>query len=238
MILFPAVDILDGKSVRLLHGKFDQVTVYGDPVDMAKKWESQGARFLHLVDLNGARDGINSPNFPVIERITKAIKIPVQLGGGIRTIEDIEKRLACGVERVILGTACCGNPEIVEEAVKIFGAEKIVAGIDAKDGFVAVRGWVESSGISPYELGKKMYGLGLRYVVFTDISRDGALVGVNVSSCAKMARETGLNVIASGGVSSLDDLKLLKQENMYGAILGKAIYENKFDVKTALEVIK
>ena len=237
MILFPAVDILNGQSVRLLRGKFDDVTVYGDPVEMAKKWVGQGAEFLHIVDLNGARDG-KSDNFPVIKKIVESVDVPVQLGGGIRTLEDIKTRLSSGVARVILGTACCGNPDIVKKAVETFGAEKIVAGIDAKDGKVAVRGWEESADVAPYELGAKMRSLGLKYVVFTDISRDGALGGVNVSSCAEMAKKTGLCVIASGGVSCLDDLKKLENENMYGAILGKALYENKFDVREALEILK
>ncbi len=237
MILFPAVDILNGQSVRLLHGNFDKVTVYGDPVEMAEKWVGQGAEFLHLVDLNGAREG-KGVNFSVIKRIAEKVKIPLQLGGGIRTMSDIAERLESGVTRVILGTACCNNPEIVKQAVNQFGAERIVAGIDAKDGKVAVHGWEESSDLSPYELGEKMYSFGLRYVVFTDISRDGALTGVNVDSCVEMAAETGLNVIASGGVGSLDDLRALNAKNLYGAILGKSIYEKKFNVTEAKEVIK
>ncbi len=237
MILFPAVDILNGQSVRLLHGNFDKVTVYGDPVEMARKWADQGAEYLHIVDLNGAREG-KSVNLSAIERIVRSVKIPVQLGGGIRTMSDIAERLDSGVKRVILGTVCCKDPEIVKQAVDKFGAERIVAGIDAKDGKVAVHGWEESSDLSPYELGKKMYSFGLRYAVFTDISRDGALTGVNTDSCVKMAQTTGLNVIASGGVSSPDDLKALKAKNLYGAILGKALYEKKFDVKEATEIVK
>jgi len=238
MILFPAVDILSGRSVRLLYGEFDKVTDYGDPVEMARRWESQGAEFLHIVDLDGAKIGAGV-NSPAVRAVVRAVKIPVQLGGGIRSLDDIAHRLSeTGVARVILGTACCNNPEIIAEAVKYFGAERIVAGIDAKNGFVSVKGWTAESDITPIELGKKMRALGVKYVVYTDIGRDGALTGVNVAACAEMARETGLHCIASGGVSTLDDLIALKKENMYGAILGRAIYEGKFSVTEALSVIK
>ena len=238
MILFPAVDILNARSVRLLYGAFDKVTDYGHPVDMAEKWASQGAEFLHIVDLDGAKTGAGV-NSAVVRDIVKAVKIPVQLGGGIRTLDDISARLTeTGVARVILGTACCADPGLIAEAVKRFGPERIVAGIDAKNGFVSVKGWTAESDITPIELGKKMRDLGVKYVVYTDIGRDGALTGANVAACAEMARETGLNCIASGGVSTLDDLTALKQENLYGAILGRAIYEGRFSVREALDCIK
>jgi len=236
MILFPAVDILKGRSVRLMHGDYNQVTDYGDPVEMAQKWTLQGAEFLHVVDLDGAKlgEGVNSD---VVKEITSALKIPVQLGGGIRTLTDIEKRLNTGVSRVILGTACCSNPDMIAEAIKKFGAERIVAGIDAKDGYVAIKGWVELSTLKSVDLGRTMSDIGVKYVVFTDIGRDGALTGVNVSATVELMKATGLSCIASGGVATLDDLVALKQENLYGAILGRAIYTNQFDVSDALKVV-
>ena len=237
MILFPAVDILAGRSVRLLYGEFNRMTDYGDPVEMALRWESQGAEFLHIVDLDGAKSGAGV-NLPTVRAIVEAVKIPVQLGGGIRTPDDIAERLTqTGVSRVILGTACCSNPEIIAEAVKRFGQERIVAGIDAKNGFVSVRGWTTESDVTPVQLGCMMRNFGVKYVVYTDIGRDGALTGVNVAACTEMAQETGLYCIASGGVSSLEDLTALKGENMYGAILGRAIYEGKFSVREALDAI-
>ena len=238
MILFPAVDILAGRSVRLLYGDYARVTDYGNPVEMAQKWAAQGAEFLHIVDLDGAREG-RGVNSRVVAELVRAVKIPVQLGGGIRTLEDIEARLAeTGVARVILGTACCNNPDMMGEAVRRFGSERIVAGIDAKNGFVSVKGWTSESDVTPIELGKTMAALGVKYVVYTDISRDGALTGVNTVACAHMSKDTGLHCIASGGVSELADLTALKQENMYGAILGRAIYENKFTVAEAINAIR
>ena len=238
MILFPAVDILQGRSVRLLYGEFDKVTDYGLPVEMAKKWEAQGAEFLHIVDLDGARTGTGI-NLTSVRAIVQAAKIPVQLGGGIRTLEDISVRLVeTGVARVILGTVCCQNPELIAEAVMRFGAERIVAGIDAKNGRVAVKGWCEETTLTPIVLGQKMRKAGLKYVVYTDIGRDGALTGSNVSACAEMSRETNLKCIASGGVSDLNDLSALKKENLYGAILGRAIYNGNFTVKEALDAVK
>ncbi|MCL2797931.1 MAG: 1-(5-phosphoribosyl)-5-[(5-phosphoribosylamino)methylideneamino]imidazole-4-carboxamide isomerase [Firmicutes bacterium] len=238
MILFPAVDILNGRSVRLLYGEFNKVTDYGLPVEMAVKWESQGAEFLHVVDLDGAKSGFGV-NSAVVRDVAKAVRIPVQLGGGIRTLDDISARLTeTGVSRVVLGTACCINPELIAEAIKQFGPERIVAGIDAKNGLVSVKGWTAESDVTPISLGKKMRSFGVKYVVYTDIGRDGALTGANVAACAEMARETGLFCIASGGVAALSDLAALKKQNLYGAILGRAIYEGKFSVRQALDAIK
>lgn len=237
MILFPAIDILDGNCVRLLHGDFNKVTVYGEPLQMAKKWQSQGAGYLHIVDLNGALNGTQG-NLEVIKSIISAVNIPVQVGGGIRTLADIKARLDCDITRVILGTVCCKDPSIVKAAIELYGNEKIVCGIDACNGFVQVDGWVKESSITPIELGLKMKSIGVKYVVFTDISRDGALSGVNVDACSELENETGLKVIASGGVSCLDDLVKLKSKNMYGAILGKALYANKFSVSDAVKMNK
>ncbi len=221
MILFPAIDILQGRAVRLLRGEFTEVTDYGDPVDLALAWRDQGAEFLHIVDLDGAKGG-SGVNMETVRGIVQTVKIPVQLGGGIRSLSDIADRLASGVARVILGTVCCTDPQLVREAVGRFGAEKIVAGIDAKDGKVAVKGWVEQTELSPVELGIKMRDCGIRYVVYTDIGRDGALTGVNAAACWEMAEKTGLCCIASGGVASLGDLRALNAAGIYGTILGRA----------------
>lgn len=238
MKLFPAIDILDGNCVRLLHGKFNEVTIYGSPLEMAFKWENQGADYLHIVDLNGALSG-KQGNLEVIQNLVKSINIPIQMGGGIRSLDDIKLRLEeTGVERVILGTVCCQNPDLVEKAISIYGNEKIVCGIDAKDGNVAIKGWTEASKISPIDLGNQMKNIGVKYVVYTDISRDGALTGVNSKACIQLAEATNLNVIASGGVNSLNDISTLKSHSMYGIILGKALYANKFSVRDAVELLK
>lgn len=237
MKLFPAIDILNGECVRLLYGDYAQVTKYGVPLDMARKWQACGAQYLHIVDLNAAKSG-NGENLDCIREIVRVVPVPVQTGGGVRTLSDVEARLSAGVTRVILGTACCEDPDTVEEAVKQFGAERIVCGIDAKNGRVATRGWLTQSDVTPVALGKDMFARGVRYVVYTDITKDGALTGVNVAACDQMAKQTGLHVIASGGVSTLQDLRALSAVRMYGAILGKALYANKFTLESALSVVK
>lgn len=233
MILFPAIDILDGECVRLLRGDYNSVTKYGSPVEMALKWQQAGARYLHIVDLNAAKTG-KSENSDCIKEIIDSVQIPVQTGGGVRTFADIESRLQAGVRRVIIGTACCENPETVQYAVKTFGADRIVCSIDVKDGVVATNGWLTQSNKTPLHLGKEMFKMGVQYVVYTDISRDGVLNGVNTVACAEIARQTGLFVIASGGINSLDDITALKKQKMYGAILGKALYMRIFTLEQAL----
>ncbi|MDE6398027.1 MAG: 1-(5-phosphoribosyl)-5-[(5-phosphoribosylamino)methylideneamino]imidazole-4-carboxamide isomerase [Clostridiales bacterium] len=237
MNLFPAIDILNGECVRLLYGDYAQITKYGVPVEMARKWQASGAQYLHIVDLNAAKSGYGE-NLDCIKEIAHAVHIPIQTGGGVRTLDDIEARLSAGVTRVILGTACCEDPNTVACAVKQFGAERIVCGIDAKNGYVATRGWLTQSNITPIALGKDMFARGVRYVVYTDITKDGALTGVNVEACKQMSEQTGLHVIASGGVSTLQDLYALSAAHMYGAILGKALYENKFTLESALSAVK
>lgn len=237
MLLFPAIDILNSQAVRLLHGDYNKVTVYGQPLEMANKWKLQGAEYLHIVDLNGAKDGL-SKNLNVIKEIVENVNINIQLGGGIRTLENIRMILDIGVTRVILGSICVLNPDLVRQAIKEFGSERIVCGIDSKNEKVAINGWLEDSSDSPYDLGLKMSDAGVKYVVFTDITRDGALTGVNVDASSKMMQKTGLKVIASGGVSTLQDLIDLNQKNLYGAILGKAIYDNRFNVEQAINILK
>lgn len=240
MIIFPAIDIRDGKCVRLTEGRFDKETIFSDyPVDMAKKWASLGAEFLHIVDLDGALAG-KSANLPAIQAILNSVDIPVQLGGGIRTIGNIEEVLKLGVSRVILGSIAVRNPELVKTACEKFG-DKIVVGIDARDGIVAVEGWGVSGGVEAEELAIKMAAVGVKRIVYTDISRDGTLTGVNTEATANLARVSRINVIASGGVSSIQDIidvKRVEADGVEGVIVGKAIYTNSLDLSEALKVAK
>lgn len=238
MILFPAVDILDNRAVRLLYGERDKVTDYGDPAELAAKWSSEGAEYLHVVDLNGAFDD-SAVNRKTLVRLIKEVKIPVQLGGGIKTLDKIKFYLEeVGVTRVIVGTACVTAPDMVDKACALYG-NRIVAGIDCKDGFVAIKGWVEKSSLSAEKVALDMKERGSDTVVYTDISRDGALTGVNVEATSALAEKTGMNIIASGGMSSLDDVKkLMQKKNIYGAILGRAIYNGNINLAEALAVAK
>lgn len=231
MKLYPAIDILGGRAVRLLHGKRDAVTDYGDPVDRAKQWLDAGARILHVVNLSGAFEEQN--DFPrVLERIA-SLGVPVQTGGGIRSLEAVKERFLSGADRVVLGTVCVEQPEVLEEAASLYGG-KIVAGIDAREGKLAVRGWTVTAEEDAFSFGKKAAALGITDAVFTDVGRDGALTGVNLEATVKMA-ETGLNVIASGGIRSMEDLEALKKNNVYGAILGRSVYEGTIDLTKAIE---
>ncbi len=240
MIIYPAIDIRGGRCVRLTEGRFDAETVFADdPSAMAKKWEACGAEFLHLVDLDGALAG-EGKNLPVIQKILASVKIPVQLGGGIRNMQAIEKLLALGVQRVILGSAAVKNPQLVEQACKKFPGH-IAVGIDARNGDVAIEGWGQGSGVAAVELAKKMASYGVDKIIFTDISRDGMLSGVNAEATAALARACGVPVIASGGVASLDDVRRLKAAvavGVSGCIIGKAIYTGAVDLKAALALAK
>ena len=207
MIIFPAIDIRGGKAVRLYKGDFSQETVFGDPVEMASRWEAAGGQFLHLVDLDGARAG-KSINLDVVKKIIEKVNIPVELGGGIRTLENIQQVLDMGVKRVILGSVAAKNPELVKEAC-IQYKDRIVVGIDAKDGIVAVDGWEASGNVQAVVLAREMAQAGVERIIYTDISRDGTMEGVNVQSTAELARDSGVKVIASGGVKSIDDIKAL-----------------------------
>ena len=231
MKLYPAIDILGGRAVRLLHGKRDAVTDYGDPVDRAKQWLDAGARILHVVNLSGAFEEQN--DFPrILERIA-SLGVPVQTGGGIRSVQTIKERFLSGADRVVLGTVCVEQPEVLEEAAALYGG-KIVAGIDARGGKLTVRGWTVTAEEDAFSFGKKAAALGITDAVFTDVGRDGALTGVNLEATVKMA-ETGLNVIASGGIRSMEDLEALKKNNVYGAILGRSVYEGTIDLTKAIE---
>lgn len=238
MIVFPAIDIRNGKCVRLTEGRFDKETIFGDnPEEMAKKWASLGAEFLHVVDLDGALAG-KSVNLSAIEAIVKNVDIPVQLGGGIRTLENIEELLSLGVSRVILGSVAVKNPNLVREACKKYG-DRIIVGIDARDGIVAVEGWGVSGGVEADALAKQMAEVGVKRIIYTDISRDGMLNGVNVKATARLAKLSNIAVIASGGVSSIEDIKAVKvveSSGVEGVIVGKAIYTDSLDLREALKV--
>lgn len=231
MILYPAIDVLNGRAVRLLYGRREEVTDYGDPVDCARRWLDAGAQILHVVDLSGAF-GEASGFEKTLERIAK-LGVPVQSGGGLRSMESIHRRFRAGADRVVLGTVCVEHPEVLYEAVQKYGA-KIVAGIDAKDGYLAVRGWTQLADKDAFEFGCEAKALGVADAVFTDVGRDGALTGVNLADTVRMG-ETGLNIIASGGIRDGSDLAALKQKGVYGAILGRSIYTGAIDLKRAIE---
>lgn len=235
MIIFPAIDMKDGKCVRLEQGLFDKVTVFGeDPVEMAKKWEREGGEFLHLVDLDGAKDGVPK-NLEIIKDICKNINIPIQLGGGIRNKETVKILLDAGVTRVIVGTMAINDMELLKELVDEYG-ERIVVSIDAKDGLVAVDGWVNVSEVDSVELVRKLDKIGVKTIVYTDIAKDGMMEGPNFDIYKTLAENTNIDVIASGGVSTIDNLKKLKKMEMYGAIIGRALYTGDIKLKDALEV--
>ena len=235
MLLYPAIDIKNGQCVRLLQGRAQDATIYGDdPVAMARRWAELGARRLHVVDLDGAFTG-QGQNLQAVASICKALPhVAVQLGGGIRTIADIQARLDFGVSRVILGTILIDNPDFAQEAILRFGPEHLVAGIDAKDGIAATRGWVEASGLPAVELGKQLYAAGFRHCVYTDIARDGMLTGPNIPRTKEMLEQTGLSIIASGGMSCLEDLAACHALGCSGAILGKALYDGRIDLAESI----
>lgn len=238
MQLYPAIDLKDGQCVRLKQGEFKEITVYSQkPEEVAALWQSQGATFLHLVDLDGALAG-RSVNEKVIKKIADTVSIPIEIGGGIRSEEAIESMLSQGVARVIIGTKAVENPEFIREVVKKFGQDRIVAGVDAKDGMVAVEGWEKISGITASKLCNRMKEYGVRHIVYTDISRDGMLTGPNVEYTKKLTEETGMDIIASGGMSSMEDLRQLYHAGVRGAIIGKALYEKRIDLKEAIEAFE
>lgn len=235
MQLYPAIDMKNGKCVRLTQGLFDNVKVYGDsPADMAKLWVSQGATFLHLVDLDGALAG-HSVNESAIRAIVQQVDVPVELGGGLRSIEAVKSMLDLGVSRCIIGTKAAERPEFIQELVEAFGPERIVAGVDAKEGMVAVDGWERTSEMTAVDLCLKMKEYGVQHIVYTDISRDGMLSGPNVTYTKMLTEKTGLDVIASGGVSCMEDLDMLYENGISGVIIGKALYENKIQLTEALK---
>ncbi|MFP4016057.1 MAG: 1-(5-phosphoribosyl)-5-[(5-phosphoribosylamino)methylideneamino]imidazole-4-carboxamide isomerase [Halanaerobiales bacterium] len=224
MEIIPAIDLKDGRCVRLVKGDYNRETVYSqEPLQMAKHWQQQGANRLHLVDLDGAKDG-RPVNLDTIEEITAALDIPVQLGGGIRSLEIIDNYLKSGVDRVILGTIALQEPEVVKEAVDKYGPEKIVVGVDAKDGKVAVNGWLEDSQKTVEEMIDEMKDLGVRIFIYTDISKDGTLEGPDIAGLEKYNQIEDIELVASGGVSCFEDLEKLVKIDIGSVIVGKALY--------------
>ena len=236
MLILPAIDLRGGNCVRLIKGDFKQETIYSEhPEEIALRLEGEGAEFLHVVDLDGALAG-EPQNMDAIKRILQAVTIPVEVGGGIRSMESIDRLLSIGVSRVILGSVAVHKEELVQEACSTYG-NRIVVGIDAKKGIVATDGWEKSGGISAVELAKKLGAFGLETIIYTDISRDGTLSGVNVTETAHLARSSGIKVIASGGVKSISDIEKLKKrecDGIIGVIVGKSIYEGTLSLTEAI----
>ncbi|MGH4121953.1 MAG: 1-(5-phosphoribosyl)-5-[(5-phosphoribosylamino)methylideneamino]imidazole-4-carboxamide isomerase [Clostridium sp.] len=233
MKIFPAIDMKNGKCVRLYQGEFSSSEVVGeDPFQTALNFEAQGAEYLHMVDLDGALSGAIG-NADSINKVITNINIPIQLGGGIRSIQVIEMILKKGLNRVILGTAALNNPSLVKEAIKKFG-DKIAIGIDARDGYVAVEGWKTNSKIEYIDFAKQMEYIGVKTIIFTDISRDGTLSGPNLEATEKINNQVSCNIIASGGMKNIEDIKKLVKMNMYGAIIGKALYSGNISLAEAI----
>ncbi len=237
MIIYPAIDLLDGKCVRLSQGNYDIVTIYSkNPDEFAALWNSKGAKFMHVVDLNGARTG-RPENDGVLKKIVKSAGVPIQVGGGIRSIGRISELMDMGINRVILGTGAVRDPEFVTAAVAKFG-DRIVVGIDARDGYVAVDGWEKKSNRRAVEFARDMENIGVSTIIYTDIARDGMLTGPNLAAMKTMADSVGCDVIASGGVSCIEDIAALYKTGVAGVITGKALYEKRLDLAKANNMIE
>ncbi|AQP75906.1 1-(5-phosphoribosyl)-5-[(5-phosphoribosylamino)methylideneamino]imidazole-4-carboxamide isomerase [Listeria monocytogenes] len=235
MQIFPAIDLKNGQCVRLFQGDFSKKTVVNeDPIAQAKAFATDGATYLHIVDLDGALEG-RPINLEIIQKMKKAAKIPVQVGGGIRSMAQVDYYLESGIDRVIIGSAALTDPDFLRAAVQKYGA-KIAAGIDAKNGFVATRGWLDVSQVSYLDLAKRMEKVGVETIIYTDISRDGTLTGPNLEQMANLKEHVKVNLIASGGVSSRADLEALAKLGLYGAIAGKALYNRQISMSDIVEV--
>jgi phosphoribosylformimino-5-aminoimidazole carboxamide ribotide isomerase len=237
MLIIPAIDLRGGQCVRLTQGRKQEATVYGDdPVAVARGFEAQGAQALHIVDLDGAFADANAMNRKVVREIIRAVRIPAQFGGGLRTAEDVEQLIEHGAERVIIGTLAAKSPELLEKLVQLFGP-RISVGIDARDGAVLTHGWEQAGTLTALELARRVADVGVERIIYTDVARDGMLGGVNIEQTRAIARASGLRVTASGGVSSLADLKALRgieEPRVDSVIVGKAMYEGRFTLKEAL----
>lgn len=237
MNIFPAIDLVGGKAVRLFKGDYDKMTVYNDnPLEVACDFEKNGAKFIHLVDLEGAKNG-ETPNFEVIKSIAENTELFTEVGGGIRNIETIKRYIEVGVDRCILGTAAVENEDFLKEAVKLYG-DKVAVGVDIKDGFVATRGWTEKTEYECFVFCDKIQKIGVKTLICTDISKDGAMQGTNHELYRELTKKFDMNIIASGGVSSIEDVKKLRTLDIYGAIIGKAYYTGAINLKDAIEVAK
>lgn len=237
MLIFPAVDLYEGKAVRLFKGDYNQMTVYNDkPWEVALDFKNQGATWMHIVDLEGAKDG-TTPNFDTVLKIKQTSGLKVEIGGGIRNIETVDRYISAGADRVILGTAAVKDREFLFAAAKKYG-EKIAVGVDIKDGFVAINGWTEKSELDAFDFCKTLQNIGIKTIICTDISKDGAMQGTNVDLYKQLSNKLKMQIIASGGVSSMDDIKRLKELGLYGAIIGKAYYTGAVCINDAIEVAK
>lgn len=237
MIILPAIDLYDKKAVRLYKGDYRQMTVYSEnPFAVAQDFQRQGAEYIHMVDLEGARDG-STPNIGVVERTAKETGLSVEVGGGIRTMETVDRYFSAGVSRVILGTAAVSDEVLLKKAIDKYG-DGIAVGADVRDGYVAVKGWIEKSQYTLDAFLEKMQAIGVRSVICTDISRDGAMRGANIRLYGSLSKRYTMNLVASGGVSSLEDIKALRAMELYGAIIGKAYYTGAIDLARAIEVAR
>lgn len=237
MILFPAIDLYEKKAVRLYKGDYRQMTVYSEnPIEIAQAFASAGATHIHMVDLEGAKDG-TTPNLSVVEQVARETDLFVEIGGGIRSMDTVARYLNCGVSRVILGTAAVTDPVFLETALKAYG-DKIAVGADVKDGMIAIKGWLESSSYTLEAFMERLEALGVSNVICTDISKDGAMKGTNRQLYRDLSKKYSVSITASGGVSTLDDIKALREIDLYGAIIGKAYYMGAIDLKQALEAAK
>ena len=237
MIIFPAIDLFDEKAVRLYKGDYQNMTVYSEnPIEIARDFENAGATHIHMVDLEGAKDG-TTPNVDIVKQVANDTNLFVEIGGGIRDMDTVEKYLSAGVGRVILGTAAVTDSEFLKSAVKKYG-DKIAVGADVKDGYIAIKGWTLKSQFTIEDFLSQMQEIGVKYVICTDISKDGAMRGTNLELYKQLSQKYSMNITASGGVSSLDDVKKLREMDIYGAIIGKAYYIGAIDLKDALEAAR
>ena len=237
MLIFPAIDLYEKKAVRLFKGDYENMTVYSEnPIEIAQDFVNAGATHIHVVDLEGAKDG-TTPNISVIRKIAAETDLFIEIGGGIRDMDTVDAYLSSGVSRVILGTAAVNDREFLTAAVKKYG-DKIAVGADVKDGYIAIKGWLESSALTLDDFLQDMEKIGVKYIICTDISKDGAMRGTNLELYSQLSQKYSMNITASGGVSTLDDVKKLNEMNLYGAIIGKAYYIGAIDLKDALEVTR
>lgn len=235
MYIFPAIDLYEGKAVRLLRGEYDKMTVYSEnPIEIAYEFESLGASHIHMVDLEGAKNG-GTPNIDIVRQVAEKTGLFVEIGGGIRSMDVIDVYIGAGIDRVILGTAAVQNTEFVKAAVDKYGG-RIAVGADIKDGYVAIKGWTEKSQYTCFEFCDEMQNLGVKTLICTDVSKDGAMKGTNRELYKELSEKFNMQIVASGGVSTIDDVKVLAKMNLYGAIIGKAYYTNAISLKEAIEV--
>ena len=234
MLIYPAIDLYDGKAVRLFKGDYQNMTIYSEnPIEIARDFENAGATCIHMVDLEGARDG-TTPNLSIVRQVAQETKLFVEIGGGIRSMETVDAYFSAGVDRIILGTAAVNDPDFLHRAVAKYG-ERIAVGADVKDGYIAIKGWLEQSALTLDAFLERMEAIGIRNVICTDISRDGAMRGTNLELYRELSRKYKMDITASGGVSTLEDVRQLRRMHLYGAIIGKAYYTGAIDLADAIE---